>query len=111
MPRIVMKFGGTSMAGIERIRHVAGLVKREAERGNQLAVVVSAMAGETDRLVHLCKEAAPLYDPPEYDVGVASREQGAARLLAITLQGLDMKARSHMGWQLPIRARGHHAPP
>ena len=63
MPRIVMKFGGTSMAGIERIRHVAGLVKREAERGNQVAVVVSAMAGETDRLVQLCREAASLYDP------------------------------------------------
>ena len=58
MARIVMKFGGTSMAGIERIRHVAGLVKREAERGNQIAVVVSAMAGETDRLVQLCREAA-----------------------------------------------------
>ena len=63
MARIVMKFGGTSMAGIERIRHVAALVKREADRGNQVAVVVSAMAGETDRLVQLCKEAAPLYDP------------------------------------------------
>ena len=60
MARLVMKFGGTSMAGIERIRHVAGLVKREAEAGNQLAVVVSAMAGETDRLVQLCREALPL---------------------------------------------------
>ena len=109
MPRIVMKFGGTSMAGIERIRHVAGLVKREAERGNQLAVVVSAMAGETDRLVHLCKEAAPLYDPREYDVVVASGEQVTAGLLAITLQGMDMNARSYMGWQLPIRASGHSA--
>ncbi|HVF38026.1 MAG TPA: aspartate kinase, partial [Sphingomicrobium sp.] len=58
MPRIVMKFGGTSMAGIERIRHVANRVKAEAEAGNQVAVVVSAMAGETDRLVQLCKEAA-----------------------------------------------------
>ena len=72
-----MKFGGTSMAGIERIRHVAGLVKREADRGNDVAVVVSAMAGETDRLVQLCKEAAPLYDPREYDVVVASGEQVA----------------------------------
>ncbi len=58
MPRIVMKFGGTSMAGIERIRHVAGLVRREAERGNEVAVVVSAMAGETDRLIQFCREAA-----------------------------------------------------
>ena len=63
MARIVMKFGGTSMAGIERIRAVASRVKREVEAGNQVAVVVSAMAGETDRLVQLCKEAAALYDP------------------------------------------------
>jgi aspartate kinase len=109
MARIVMKFGGTSMAGIERIRHVAGLVQREAERGNQVAVVVSAMAGETDRLVQLCKEAAALYDPREYDVVVASGEQVTAGLLAITLQGMGMNARSYMGWQLPIRASGHSA--
>jgi aspartate kinase len=102
-----MKFGGTSMAGIERIRHVAGLVKREAERGNQVAVVVSAMAGETDRLVQLCKEAAPLYDAREYDVVVASGEQVTAGLLAITLSGMGVNARSYMGWQLPIRASGH----
>ena len=107
MARIVMKFGGTSMAGIERIRHVAGLVKRETDRGNQVAVVVSAMAGETDRLVQLCKEAAPLYDPREYDVVVASGEQVTAGLLAITLSGMGVNARSYMGWQLPIRASGH----
>jgi aspartate kinase len=107
MARIVMKFGGTSMAGIERIRHVAGLVKREADRGNAVAVVVSAMAGETDRLVQLCREAAPLYDPREYDVVVASGEQVTAGLLAITLSGMGVDARSYMGWQLPIRASGH----
>jgi aspartate kinase len=107
MARIVMKFGGTSMAGIARIRHVAELVKREAERGNQVAVVVSAMAGETDRLVQLCKEAAPLYDPREYDVVVASGEQVTSGLLAITLSGMGLNARSYMGWQLPIRASGH----
>jgi aspartate kinase len=107
MARIVMKFGGTSMAGIERIRHVAELVKREAERGNDVAVVVSAMAGETDRLVQLCKEAAPLYDPREYDVVVASGEQVTSGLLAITLSGMGLNARSYMGWQLPIRASGH----
>jgi aspartate kinase len=104
-----MKFGGTSMAGIERIRHVAGLVKREAEAGNQVAVVVSAMAGETDRLVQFCREAASLYDPREYDVVVASGEQVTSGLLAITLQGMGMNARSYMGWQLPIRASGHAA--
>ena len=95
------------MAGIERIRHVASLVKREADRGNQIAVVVSAMAGETDRLVQLCREAAPLYDPREYDVVVASGEQVTAGLLAITLSGMGANARSYMGWQLPIRASGH----
>jgi len=104
-----MKFGGTSMAGIERIRHVSALVKREAERGHQVAVVVSAMAGETDRLVQLCREAASLYDPREYDVVVASGEQVTSGLLAITLQGMGLNARSYMGWQLPIRASGHAA--
>src|SRR6478672_3325788 len=107
MARIVMKFGGTSMAGIERIRHVAALVERESDRGNDVAVVVSAMAGETDRLVQLCKEAAPLYDPREYDVVVASGEQVTSGLLAITLSGMGLNARSYMGWQLPIRASGH----
>jgi aspartate kinase len=107
MARIVMKFGGTSMAGIERIRHVAGLVRREAQAGHHVAVVVSAMAGETDRLVQFCREAASLYDPREYDVVVASGEQVTSGLLAITLQGMGLNARSYMGWQLPIRASGH----
>src|SRR5918993_3051046 len=107
MARIVMKFGGTSMAGIERIRHVAGLVKREIEAGNEVAVVVSAMAGETDRLVQFCREASSLYDPREYDVVVASGEQVTSGLLAITLQGMGVNARSYMGWQLPIRTSGH----
>ena len=107
MPRIVMKFGGTSMAGIERIRSVASRVKREAERGNEVLVVVSAMAGETDRLVQLCKEASALADPKEYDVVVASGEQVTSGLLAMTLQNMGMKARSFMGWQL-VRASGVH---
>jgi aspartate kinase len=107
MPRIVMKFGGTSMAGIERIRSVAARVGREAEAGNQVLVVVSAMAGETDRLVQLCREAAPLHDPKEYDVVVASGEQVTAGLLAMTLQASGLKARSFMGWQL-VRASGVH---
>ncbi|MGI8705962.1 MAG: aspartate kinase [Sphingomicrobium sp.] len=106
-PRIVMKFGGTSMAGIERIRHVAGLVKRDAEAGNEVLVVVSAMAGETDRLVQLCREASALHDPKEYDVVVASGEQVTAGLLAMTLQNMGVNARSFMGWQL-IRASGVH---
>ena len=107
MPRIVMKFGGTSMAGIERIRAVAARVKREAEAGNEVLVVVSAMAGETDRLIQLCNEAAALHDPQEYDVVVASGEQVTAGLLAMTLQNMGVKARSFMGWQL-LRATGVH---
>ena len=105
--RIVMKFGGTSMAGIERIRSVAARVRREAEAGNEVLVVVSAMAGETDRLVQLCREAAPLHDPTEYDVVVASGEQVTAGLLAMTLQTMGLKARSFMGWQL-VKASGVH---
>jgi aspartate kinase len=107
LPRIVMKFGGTSMAGIERIRSVAARVQREAEAGNQILVVVSAMAGETDRLVQLCREATALHDPKEYDVVVASGEQVTAGLLAMTLQNMGLNARSFMGWQL-VRASGVH---
>src|SRR3954466_6754318 len=107
MPRIVMKFGGTSMAGIERIRNVAQRVRSEAAQGNQVLVVVSAMAGETDRLVQLCREAAPLHDPTEYDVGDASGEQVTAGLLAMTLQALGLNARSFMGWQLGMCAGVH----
>jgi aspartate kinase len=109
MARIVMKFGGTSMAGSERIRRVAQIVKRQAERGDEVAVVVSAMAGETDRLVGFCREANALYDPAEYDVVVASGEQVTAGLLAITLQSLGCKARSWLGWQMPINTDGAHA--
>jgi aspartate kinase len=107
MARIVMKFGGTSMAGIERIRSVAQRVRGESEAGNQVLVVVSAMAGETDRLVQLCREAAPLHDPTEYDVVVASGEQVTAGLLAMTLQAMGLNARSFMGWQLVRASRIH----
>ena len=104
-----MKFGGTSMAGTERIRRVAGIVRRQQAAGHEVAVVVSAMAGETDRLVNFCREANPLYDPAEYDVVVASGEQVTAGLLALTLQALGCKARSWLGWQLPIRTDDAHA--
>ncbi|MET3713227.1 aspartate kinase [Sphingomonas trueperi] len=103
MARIVMKFGGTSMAGIERIRSVAARVKREWEAGNQVAVVVSAMAGETDRLVGFCREASSLYDPKEYDVVVSAGEQITSGLLAIALQAIGVPARSWLGWQLPVQ--------
>lgn len=102
-----MKFGGTSMAGIERIRNVAERVRREAASGNEVLVVVSAMAGETDRLVQLCREASALSDPKEYDVVVASGEQVTSGLLAMTLQNMGLNARSFMGWQL-VRASGVH---
>ncbi len=104
-----MKFGGTSMAGTERIRSVAQRVKREVDAGNEVAVVVSAMAGETDRLVNFCREASPLHDPREYDVVVASGEQVTAGLLAIALQSVGVNAHSWMGWQLPIRTSSTHA--
>ncbi|MEO5867742.1 MAG: aspartate kinase [Sphingomonas sp.] len=108
MARIVMKFGGTSMAGIERIRAVAARVKREVDTGNQVAVVVSAMAGETDRLVNFCREASSLYDPHEYDVVVSAGEQVTSGLLAIALQAAGVPARSWLGWQLPIRTSDGH---
>ncbi|MBA3836112.1 MAG: aspartate kinase [Sphingomonas sp.] len=108
MARIVMKFGGTSMAGIERIRAVAARVKREVDAGHQVAVVVSAMAGETDRLVNFCREASSLYDAREYDVVVASGEQVTSGLLAIALQAIGVPARSWLGWQLPIDTTAAH---
>ncbi|NCP19238.1 MAG: aspartate kinase [Erythrobacter sp.] len=109
MARIVMKFGGTSMAGTERIRRVAQIVRKQAAGGNEVAVVVSAMAGETDRLVNFAREAHALYDPAEYDVVVASGEQVTSGLLALTLQSLGAKARSWLGWQLPVRTVEAHA--
>ena len=109
MARIVMKFGGTSMAGIERIRVVANRVKREWAAGNDVAVVVSAMSGETDRLVGFCREASPLYDAREYDVVVSAGEQVTSGLLAIALQAIGVPARSWLGWQLPIRTSDGHA--
>jgi len=107
--RIVMKFGGTSMAGTERIRRVAQIVRKQQAAGHEVAVVVSAMAGETDRLVNFCREANPLYDPAEYDVVVASGEQVTSGLLALTLQAIGCKARSWLGWQIPVHTEGAHA--
>ena len=109
MARIVMKFGGTSMAGTERIRRVASIVRKQQAAGHEVAVVVSAMAGETDRLVNFCREANPLYDPAEYDVVVASGEQVTAGLLALTLQAMGCQARSWLGWQIPIHTQEAHA--
>jgi len=108
MARIVMKFGGTSMAGIERIRSVAARVKREVDAGNRVAVVVSAMAGETDRLVGFCREASALYDPREYDVVVSAGEQVTSGLLAIALQAIGCPARSWLGSQVTVWTSAAH---
>ena len=108
MPCLVMKFGGTSVATVERIRNVARHVAREIEAGYDVAVVVSAMAGKTNELVALCKEAGALPDPGEYDAVVASGEQVTAGLLAIVLQGLGLPARSWQGWQVPILTTAAH---
>jgi aspartate kinase len=109
MPRLVMKFGGTSVADLDRIRNVARHVKREVEAGFDVAVVVSAMAGVTNQLVAYCREAAMLHDAREYDAVVATGEQVTAGLLAIVLEGMGVNARSWQGWQLPISTDGAHA--
>jgi aspartate kinase len=109
MPRIVMKFGGTSVANLDRIREVARRVKRERQSGNQVAVVVSAMAGATNQLVGWCQDLAPLHDAREYDTVVATGEQVTAGLLAIALQEIGIDARSWQGWQIPIHTDTAHA--
>ena len=108
MPRLVMKFGGTSVADIERIRNVARHVKREVEAGYDVAVVVSAMAGVTNQLVDWCRQAAALHDAREYDAVVATGEQVTSGLLAIVLEGMGVNARSWQGWQLPILTDNAH---
>src|SRR5690242_12901957 len=108
MPRLVMKFGGTSVADLERIRNVARHVKREVDAGYDVAVVVSAMAGVTNQLVAWCREASPLHDAREYDAVVATGEQVTAGLLAIVLEGMGVNARSWQGWQLPIVTDNAH---
>lgn len=109
MPRIVAKFGGTSVADLDRIRAVAERVKREHDAGHQVAVVVSAMAGVTNDLVELTREAHALHDAREYDVVVSTGEQVTAGLLAICLQEQGVPARSWLGWQIPIRTSDAHA--
>src|ERR1700746_2824632 len=109
MARLVMQFGGTSVADMERIRNVARHVKREVGAGHQVAVVVSAMAGVTNQLVAWCREGAVLHDAREYDAVVSSGEQVTAGLLAIVLEGMGVNARSWQGWQLPILTSNAHA--
>ena len=108
MARIVMKFGGTSVANTERIKAVAQRVKREVDAGNEVAVVVSAMAGVTNQLVAYVDEISTLYDAREYDAVVASGEQVTSGLLALALQALGIEARSWQGWQIPIQTDPTH---
>jgi len=108
MPRLVMKFGGTSVADMDRIRSVARHVKREVDAGHEVAVVVSAMAGATNQLVAWCQQAAALHDAREYDAVVSSGEQVTAGLLAIVLEEMGVNARSWQGWQLPVLTSNAH---
>ncbi len=108
MARLVLKFGGTSVADLDRIRSVSLRIKREVEAGHQVAVVVSAMSGTTNQMVAWVNALDPLHDEREYDAVVAAGEQITAGLTAIALQKLGLKARSWLGWQIPIRTDGIH---
>ena len=108
MARIVMKFGGTSVADLDRIRNVAGRVKREVDAGHQVAVVVSAMSGVTNQLVGWCQALSPLHDAREYDAVVATGEQVTSGLLSIALHTLGVEARSWAGWQIALHTDGAH---
>jgi aspartate kinase len=108
MSRLVLKFGGTSVADIDRIRNVARHVKREYNAGHDVAVVVSAMAGKTNELVAWCRDASPMHDAREYDAIVSSGENVTAGLLAIVLQSMGITARSWQGWQLPMLTSNAH---
>jgi aspartate kinase len=108
MALIVQKYGGTSVADVARIQDVARRVKREVERGNKLAVVVSAMAGTTNQLVEWTRATARSPDASEYDVVVSSGEQVTAGLLALALRDIGIDARSWLGWQVPVRTDGVH---
>jgi aspartate kinase len=109
LARLVLKFGGTSVADVARIQNVARLVKREVDSGHEVAVVVSAMAGETNKLVGWCREIAVLHDAREYDTVVAAGEQVTAGLVALALQEIGVNARSWLGWQIPLSTDDTHA--
>jgi len=108
MGRIVQKFGGTSVADLDRIRAVAQRVKTEIDAGYQVAVVVSAMAGTTNQLVEWARDIGPIHDAREYDTIVATGEQVTVGLLAIALQNIGVDARSWLGWQIPFQTDGVH---
>ena len=109
MPLLVMKFGGTSVADLGRIRNAAEKVRREVERGYDVIVIVSAMSGKTNELVGWVEQTSPLFDAREYDAVVSSGENVTAGLMALTLQEMDVPARSWQGWQVPIRTTSQHS--
>lgn len=109
MALIVAKFGGTSVADVSKIQGAAKKIAREVERGNKVAVVVSAMSGVTNQLVEYCNQVDKLHDTKEYDVVVASGEQVTSGLMAMTLLKMGIKARSWQGWQVPILTDGVHS--
>ncbi len=109
MPLLVMKFGGTSVGSPDRIRRAAKRVGAEVARGHDVIVIVSAMSGETNRLVGLVSETSPLFDAREYDAVVSSGENVTAGLMALTLQEMDVPARSWQGWQVPLRTNSSHS--
>jgi aspartate kinase len=108
MKRIVMKFGGTSVADVKRIERAADKVRAEVERGAEVAVVVSAMSGVTNQLVEYCRSVTPLFDAREYDAIVAAGEQVTSGLMALALQKRGIAARSWQGWQVPIECNDAH---
>lgn len=109
MPLLVMKFGGTSVADLERIKNAATKVQREVERGYDVIVIVSAMSGKTNELVGWVEQTSPLFDAREYDAVVSSGENVTAGLMALTLQEMGVPARSWQGWQVPINTTAQHS--
>ena len=108
MPILVMKFGGTSVADLERIRNAARKVRAEVERGYDVIVIVSAMSGKTNELVGWVESTGPFFDAREYDAVVSSGENVTAGLMALTLQEMDVPARSWQGWQVPLLTSSAH---
>ncbi|CAI8198954.1 MAG: aspartate kinase [Planktomarina sp.] len=108
MPCLVMKFGGTSVANLDRIRQAAERIKLEVAQGNQIIVIVSAMSGKTNELVKWVNEASTLYDTQEYDAVVSSGENITAGVMALTLQEMDISAQSWQGWQVPVKTTNMH---
>ena len=108
MSRLVMKFGGTSVADLDKISNAASKVAREVSNGHNVIVIVSAMSGKTNELVGWVKDTKEDYNQAEYDAVVSSGENITSGLMALRLQQMDISARSWQGWQVPVQATGHH---